>query len=162
LLDEADGTLDAFPIGRAHGWRGVSSKGCKGLYKAVLNRARCDQWNLTARNADDRCFMSAEDLTCQAGLAVQQDLALASLLGLAHCERNGHHYVDGFGAAPAAEQQAFAAAHGDLYETAGGRPRLAIRDGRIAIGSLAQPGFAHGADPDFGSLQPLSQAPALV
>ena len=112
--------------------------------------------------ADDRCFMSAEDLTCQAGLAVQQDLALASLLGLAHCERNGHHYVDGFGAAPAAEQQAFAAAHGDLYETAGGRPRLAIRGGRIAIGSLAQPGFAHGADPDFSSLLPLSQAPALV
>ncbi|MDM0034008.1 hypothetical protein QTI33_17875 [Variovorax sp. J22P271] len=162
LLDEADGTLDAFPVGRRHGWRGVSSKGCKGLYKAVLNRARCDQWNLTARYGGDRCFMSAEDLTCQAGLAVQQDLALAALLGLGHCERNGHHYVDGFGGAPAAEQQAFAAAHGDLYESAGGPPRLAIRDGRVAIGSLAQPGFAHGADPDFDSLQPLSQAPALV
>jgi len=162
LLDEADGTLDAFPAARAHGWRGVSSKGCKGLYKAVLNRARCDQWNLTARNASDRCFMSAEDLTCQAGLAVQQDLALASLLGLGHCERNGHHYVDGFGDAPTAEQQAFAAAHTDLYETHAGRPRLAIRDGRIAFESLMQPGFAHVAEPDFASLHPLSQAPSLV
>lgn len=163
LLDEADGTLDAFPAARMQGWRGVSSKGCKGLYKALLNRARCDQWNLTARDAADRCFMSAEDLTCQAGLAVQQDLALASLLGLAHCERNGHHYVDGFGDAPAAEQQAFAAAHGDLYETSTGRPRLAIRDGQIALDSLqARPGFAHCADPDFTSLQALSQAPSLV
>ncbi|WP_435514741.1 enolase C-terminal domain-like protein [Variovorax sp. GT1P44] len=162
LLDEADGTLDAFAIGRRHGWRGVSSKACKGLYKAVINRARCDQWSLAADAGSNGFFMSAEDLTCQAGLAVQQDLALASLLGLAHCERNGHHYVDGFGDAPAEEQSAFAAAHGDLYETGAGRPRLSIRDGRLAIASLASPGFAHLADPDFESLQPLSQAPALV
>lgn len=162
LLDEADGTLDDFPQGRVHGWRGVSSKACKGLYKAVINRARCDQWNLVTRTAADRCFMSAEDLTCQAGLAVQQDLALASLLGLGHCERNGHHYVDGFGDAPAGEQSAFAAAHADLYESASGRPRLGIRNGEIALDSLSGPGFAHAADPDFSSLAPLSQAPSLV
>jgi hypothetical protein len=160
LLDEADGTLEAFAVGRRHGWRGVSSKACKGIYKALINRARCDQWNLAANGS--RCFMSAEDLTCQAGLAVQQDLALASLLGLAHCERNGHHYVDGFGDAPAEEQASFASAHSDLYETSAGRPRLSIRDGRLAIASLSRPGFAHVADPDFESLQPLSQAPALV
>ncbi|MDM0013729.1 mandelate racemase [Variovorax sp. J22P168] len=162
LLDEADGTLGAFVEGRVHGWRGVSSKGCKGLYKAVINRARCDQWNLAPAHAADRCFMSAEDLTCQAGLAVQQDLALAALLGIAHCERNGHHYVDGFGDAPAAEQQAFAAAHPDLYETSADRPRLAIRDGRIELGTLDRPGFAHAAEPDLESLQPLAHAPSLV
>jgi hypothetical protein len=162
LIDEADGTLDAFPRARAHGWRGVSSKGCKGIYKALINRARCDQWNLSPRHEADRCFMSAEDLTCQAGLAVQQDLALAALLGLSHCERNGHHYVDGFGDAPAAEQRAFAQAHPDLYETTAGRPRLSIRQGRIDIASLDRAGFAHGADPDFASLLPLSQAPELT
>lgn len=161
LLDEADGTLDAFTTGREHGWHGVSSKSCKGLYKAILNRARCDRWN-SASATGGRYFMSAEDLTCQAGIAVQQDLALASLLGLGHCERNGHHYVDGFGDAPPTEQADFAAGHGDLYESASGRPRLAIRDGRIAIGSLAAPGFAHIADPEFDSLLPLAQAPAMV
>jgi hypothetical protein len=164
LLDEADGTLDAFPQARVHGWHGVSSKGCKGLYKAIINRARCDSWNATLRS-DGRppCyFMSAEDLTCQAGLAVQQDLALAALLGLGHCERNGHHYVDGFGEAPAHEQQRFAAAHGDLYEASSGHPRLAIREGRIAVGSLAHTGFAHGADPDLDSLQPLKDAVSMV
>jgi len=47
----------------------------------------------------ERCrrkiFISGEDLTCQAGLGVQQDLALGALIGVTHAERNGHHYVDG-------------------------------------------------------------------
>ena len=51
--------------------------------------------------------MSAEDLTTQAGVAVQQDLALATLVGATHVERNGHHYVDGMAGAPEAEQDAF-------------------------------------------------------
>ena len=42
--------------------------------------------------------MSAEDLTTQAGLSVQQDLALVNLLGIRHVERNGHHYVNGMAA----------------------------------------------------------------
>jgi hypothetical protein len=161
LLDEADGSLDAFPAARKAGWHGVSSKGCKGLYKSIINRARCDQWNARAPDGP-RCFMSAEDLTCQAGLSVQQDLALAALLGLAHCERNGHHYVDGFGDAPEQEQIAFAVAHLGLYEAAAGRARLAIHDGRIAIQSLGRTGFASSAIPDFDSLRPLADAPLLV
>ena len=60
--------------------------------------------------------MSAEDLTTLAGVSVQQDLALVSLLGLTHVERNGHHFIDGMSFAPEAEQAAFARAHPDLYE----------------------------------------------
>ncbi|MBS0428930.1 MAG: hypothetical protein JSR41_16765 [Proteobacteria bacterium] len=156
LLDEGDGTLDAFPRAVAQGWQGVSSKGCKGIYKALINRARCER-------SGDALFMSAEDLTCQAGLAVQQDLAIAALLGLTHCERNGHHYVDGFGPAPQAEAGRFAAAHPDLYRHAGGPVRLAIAGGRLQLGSvLAATGFAHAADPDFDHLQPLARAADLV
>jgi hypothetical protein len=172
LVDEADGTLDAFVTARTLGWQGVSSKGCKGVSKAIVNRARCDRWNDESRRDGQppRHFMSAEDLTCQAGLAVQQDLAIASLLGLAHSERNGHHYADGFGDASAAEQHAFAAAHPDLYEESGGRARLAIREGRIAIDTLFRAGFAHsahpqapkGADPDWNHLQPLDAAASMV
>ena len=40
-------------------------------------------------------FMSGEDLTTQGGIAVQQDLALATLVGATHVERNGHHSVNG-------------------------------------------------------------------
>jgi hypothetical protein len=164
LLDEADGSLDAFPNAAEFGWRCVSSKSCKGLYKAIVNRARCERWNAPARRdgSTARYFMSAEDLTCQAGLSVQQDLALLALLGLSHSERNGHHYADGFGEAPAHEATTFAAAHPDLYDTRSGRARLRIDGGQIAIDSLFGPGFAHAADPDWPTLRPLADAPALV
>ena len=164
LIDEADGSLDAFPNAAGFGWCGVSSKSCKGLYKALVNRARCERWNAQAQRdgSTARYFMSAEDLTCQAGLSVQQDLALLALLGLSHSERNGHHYGDGFGNAPAHEAAAFAAAHPDLYDTRSGRARLHIDNGQIAIGSLFGPGFAHGADPDWTALRPLADATALV
>jgi hypothetical protein len=97
--------------------------------------------------------MSAEDLTTQAGIALQQDLALVTLLGLTHVERNGHHYVAGMAARPAAEQRAFLAAHPDLYADAGGVARVRIRGGRLAIGSLACPGFAAAAEPDWTSMR---------
>lgn len=153
IVDEADATLDAFPRARALGYAGISSKTCKGVYKSILNAARAAAWS----RAGTPCFLSAEDLTTQAGLAVQQDLALVGLLGLEHVERNGHHYVDGFGGAPAAEADGFLAAHPDLYHrAAGGRVRLTIADGWLALGTLATPGFAAGAHPDFASLSPLA------
>lgn len=158
LMDEADGTLDAFVRGRPLGWTGVSSKGCKGVYKSLINRARCDRWNREAVGSAPACFMSAEDLTCQAGLAVQQDLALAALLGLTHCERNGHHYGDGFGDAPAVEQAAFAAAHPDLYRNGPHGAHLRIDAGRISLDSLRGSGFAHAADPDFTNMHALGDA----
>jgi hypothetical protein len=74
--------------------------------------------------------------------AVQQDTALAAFLGIAHAERNGQHYVDGFADTPQDEARRFLNAHSDLYEEAAGTMQLKIRDGTLAIGSLAQPGFA--------------------
>ncbi|MFM8767111.1 MAG: enolase C-terminal domain-like protein, partial [Rubrivivax sp.] len=165
LIDEADGTLDAFAQARALGWRGVSSKTCKGVYKALLNAARCAAWNAENRSPGP-FFLSGEDLTLQAGIALQQDLALVNFLGLTHVERNGHHYVDGMRGRPASEQLAFAQAHPDLYHQVtdqAGRltTRLRIMQGRLALGSLECPGFASAAWPDFDSLQPLA-APATL
>ncbi len=45
IIDESDDALDAFPRAKELGYRGVSSKTCKGLYKSLINRARCEQWN---------------------------------------------------------------------------------------------------------------------
>ena len=154
IVDESDAELDSFPRARARGYAGVSSKTCKGFYKSVLNRARCEQWN--RENGASRYFMSAEDLTTQAGVSVQQDLALVSLLGLEHVERNGHHYVNGMAAAPEAEQHAFLAAHRDLYHEQDGVVRVRITDGRMAIGSLACAGFATAAEPDWSTLRALA------
>ena len=151
IVDESDDGLDVFPRAKALGYRGVSSKCCKGLYKSILNAARCAVWN----GSGGRYFMTGEDLTTQAGLAVQQDLALINLIGLTHVERNGHHYVNGMADLPEAEQSAFLAAHPDLYERSHGAVRLRIKDGRLAIGSLGGTGFAAGALPDWHAMTPM-------
>jgi hypothetical protein len=91
---------------------------------------------------------------------VQQDLALGALIGVAHAERNGHHYVDGFGDAPAAEAESFLSAHPDLYVRDGSSIRLSIHDGDLLTGSLVAPGFAAGAHPLWSALSPLEQPKA--
>jgi L-alanine-DL-glutamate epimerase-like enolase superfamily enzyme len=154
IIDESDADLDAFPRARSLGYSGVSSKMCKGLYKSLLNAARCARWS----TPEKRYFMTAEDLTTQAGLAVQQDLALVNLLGTTHVERNGHHYVNGMAGAPETEQAAFLAAHPDLYERSHGAVRVRIRAGELAIASLDGPGFASGAEPEWSRLAPMPES----
>jgi len=155
IIDEADGDYDAFPRAVELGYRGVSSKACKGFYKSILNAVRVTVLN---EERPGRFFVSAEDLTCQPGLGIQQDTALVAALGLAHAERNGHHYVEGFGPATSAEAADFAAAHPGLYRRQGGRIGLAFERGSLPTSSLlSAPGFASGAEPGWSSLAPLSQ-----
>jgi hypothetical protein len=146
IIDESDDSLDAFPRAKALGYRGVSSKTCKGLYKSLINAARCAEWGAGF-------FMTGEDLTIQAGLALQQDLALVSLLGLTHVERNGHHYVNGMAGLPAGEQDRFLQAHADLYERSHGAVRLRIHQGTIQMRTLDCPGYASRAMPDWESMR---------
>lgn len=150
-IDESDGEIGAFATAKALGYTGISSKSCKGFYRAVLNRARVAQWGRGF-------FMSAEDLTTQGGIAVQQDLLLAALIGAEHVERNGHHYVDGMSGASAAEQAAYLAHHPDLYSaTADGRARIAIRNGAVSLASvLAAPGLGVAVEADWANLAPLA------
>ncbi|MGY4626126.1 hypothetical protein [Bradyrhizobium sp. USDA 4486] len=157
IIDEADDSYDAFPAARALGYCGMSSKSCKGLYKSIVNATRAAKWSA----AGERFFVTGEDLTCQAGLAVQQDLALGAFIGVTHAERNGHHYVDGFGEAPAAEAAAFAAAHPDLYADDGHGIRLKIHNGDLLTGSLYTVGFATSVHPDWSALRPLEQPRSL-
>jgi hypothetical protein len=158
IVDEADDSYDAFPVARALGYRGISSKSCKGIYKSVINATRAAKWSASG----EKCFIAGEDLTCQAGLAVQQDLALGALIGVTHAERNGHHYVDGFGDTPAAEAEAFLASHPDLYVRDGGKVRLAIHDGDLLTESLTTPGFATATHPDWSAMSPLGQPTARI
>jgi len=145
ILDESDDHAGAFETGLALGYRGISSKACKGLYRSLHSAAR------VAREPQ-RLLLSGEDLTCQAGLAVQQDTLLAASLGVAHIERNGHHYVDGFGVAPGHETRAFAAAHPGLYTERSGRVRLDVRDGHLDLRTLHVTGFASAAHPAWADL----------
>ena len=156
IIDEADDSYGAFPAARALGYRGISSKSCKGIYKSVVNATRVAKWSGEGK----KYFVTAEDLTCQAGLAVQQDLALGALIGVTHAERNGHHYVDGFAETPAAEAEAFLAGHPDLYVRDGKSIRLSIHDGDLLTGSLVTPGFASSVHPVWSALSALEQPTA--
>jgi len=149
IIDESDDSLDAFPRARALGYRGVSSKTCKGIYKSLINAARCAQWG-------SDYFMTGEDLTIQAGLALQQDLALVSLLGLTHVERNGHHYVNGMADLPETEQETFLSNHPDLYERSHGAVRLKISKGMIAMKSVDCPGYASRATPNWNAMKEMA------
>jgi hypothetical protein len=146
IIDESDDSLDAFPRAKALGYRGVSSKTCKGIYKSLINAARCAAWG-------NGYFMSGEDLTIQAGIALQQDLALVSILGLTHVERNGHHYVNGMAGLPEDEQRRFLNSHEDIYERSHGAVRLRIDKGMIRMTSLDCPGYASRALPDWKSMR---------
>jgi L-alanine-DL-glutamate epimerase-like enolase superfamily enzyme len=156
IIDESDGPLDSFVVARGLGYAGVSSKACKGVWRSLINLARCRSWN--AESGGQRFFMSAEDLTTLAGVCVQQDLALVALLGLDHVERNGHHFVDGFAGRPASEGEKFRRAHPDLYSTTEGGVRLRIERGTLAIGSLEVPGLGTGVEPDFAAMEPMARA----
>lgn len=152
IIDESDDQPQALDVAVALGYRGVSSKACKGIYRSLRSALQVRQ--------RPGLVLSGEDLTCQAGLAMQQDTLLAASLGVTHIERNGHHYVDGFGVAPEREAASFLQAHRGLYgqdhgsEDNHGRVRLAVRDGALDIRSLHVAGFANAAAPQWGSLQP--------
>ena len=152
IIDEADDRYDSFPQAIALGYSGVSSKSCKGFYKSLINGVRAEK---ASRESGGTYFLAAEDLTCQAGLAVQQDTALVAFLGIPHAERNGHHYGRGFGTAPAGEVQAFLAAHPDLYRRSSHGAELALVDGTLHIESLSCPGFASAVHPIWHELSPI-------
>lgn len=151
IIDESDGALDAFVVAKGLGYTGVSTKACKGIWRSLINLARCRAWGRGY-------FMSAEDLTTLAGICVQQDLALVSAMGLPHVERNGHHFIDGFNGRPKAEAVRFMEAHPDLYADTPRGPRLAIREGMLELGSLAVPGFGSAELPDVGAMREMEKA----
>lgn len=157
LMDEADDSISAFVRGQRVGWRGVSAKGCKGIYKSFINAARC----AASEGAGWGPFMSAEDLSCQAGVSVQQDLSIAAFLGLSHAERNGHHFGRGLAGMPSKERDALLTHHGDLYAPAPA-PHLNIAQGVLPLGSLDAVGFGAQVDIAFEDMLPLAAAPALL
>ncbi|MHC4908289.1 MAG: enolase C-terminal domain-like protein [Planctomycetota bacterium] len=139
IIDEADAGLHAFERAAKCGYRGISVKNCKGVFRSLVHKARCDL-------SGGRLFQSAEDLTNLPVLPLQQDLATVALLGLDHVERNGHHYFHGLDHLPGVEVEAALAHHPDLYAPLGSGAQLRIEDGEIRCESLACPGYGHRGD----------------
>jgi hypothetical protein len=152
IIDEADGTLHAFRTAMALGYRGVSHKNCKGVYKSLMNLARARRRNEMI--GAEHYFVSAEDLTNLPVVPLQADLASVALLGIPHVERNGHHYFFGLDHLTGSEQAAALASHPDLYVRFGRGAVLRIWDGAIDIGSIQVPGMGFAAPPDMEAMMP--------
>ncbi|MGC6486556.1 MAG: mandelate racemase [Planctomycetota bacterium] len=142
LIDEADASPRAFERARAVGYRGVSVKNCKGVFRALANFGVCRR--------DGVCFQSGEDLTNVGVLALQQDLVTHSVLGLPHVERNGHRYLRGLDHLPPAVAQRALREHGDLYRPLDDGAALRIDRGEVAVGSVLRSAGFGAAIEDFG------------
>jgi hypothetical protein len=155
IIDEADGFVGAFREAVRLGYRGVSHKNCKGVYKSLHNLARAAVHN--ARRGRPELFLSAEDLPTVPVVPLQADLATVALLGIDHVERNGHHYFRGLGHLPEAEKAAALGAHPDLYRRQGGEVFLKIAGGMLACASLQVPGMGFAALPDLAAMTPVDE-----
>jgi hypothetical protein len=156
IIDESDDDLEAFPRAIALGYRGVSTKNCKGIVKSFLNRTLVEGLN-AERPAPARLFMSAEDLTNVPVVPLQQDLATVRALGIPHVERNGHHYVRGLAHCSGRERAAARRHHPDLYIGDEREAWLRIEGGRLRVGSLATAGYGVAFDPDLEAMIPLER-----
>jgi hypothetical protein len=152
IIDESDATLASYPQALAVGYRGVSSKNCKGPIKSLINAGLT--WLRNGRGRREDYVMTAEDLCTVGMVPLQSDLCLVATLGLQHVERNGHHYHRGLSYLPQGEQAQVLAAHGDLYEMRDAIVAPAVRAGRFEIGSLHRAGFGFAVEPELDAMTP--------
>src|SRR3970282_240944 len=125
IIDESDGELDSFKAAVKLGYRGVSTKNCKGIFKSFLNRSLVEKWN-GRRKPGAALFMRAEDLTTLPVIPLQQDLATVRALGIPHVARHGHHYVKGVAHCSRRERYQATRLHRELYRGGEDDARLRI------------------------------------
>jgi Enolase C-terminal domain-like len=146
IIDESDAEFDSFTIALDRGYAGTSFKGCKGVFKGIINACLARR----RQQAGHPTIISAEDLTTLGPVSLFQDLAVVATLGIPHVERNGHHYFRGLAMFPPDVQQQVLQHHGDLYhQSRAGFPTLDIRDGRIAIDSIVNAPFGYATKLDL-------------
>ncbi len=152
IIDESDGQLESYRQAIELGYRGVSSKNCKGTIKSLLNAGLT--WFHNDRGEGDDFLMTGEDLCSVGIIPVQADLCLAATLGISHVERNGHHYHPGLTYLPESQRHAAVREHPDFYAEQHDRIAPSVRNGCFEIESLHCPGFGFAVEPDFDSMEP--------
>ena len=147
IIDESDSGRDECWKAICVGYSGTSSKACKGVTKSLLNRQLIEE--MQQANEDREYLMTGEDLCCVGVVPLQTDLALASVLGLSHVERNGHHYHAGLSYLPEEMYGDILVSHGDLYRNVNGVPALRIDHGMLNLTSVNEGGFGFRINPRF-------------
>ncbi len=156
IIDESDGYAGAVLDALALGYAGTSHKNCKGIIKSIA--AACIIAKRGQENPEKKFVISAEDLCNVGPVALLQDLAVAAALGIENVERNGHHYFKGLSMHSKKVQEQIMRHHGDLYRWQGGEsvtggsgeryPTMAVKGGRIDVGSVVAAPFGVGFELD--------------
>ncbi len=149
IIDESDAALESLPTALALGYAGTSHKNCKGVFKSIANAG------LLARRREQGlpAVLSGEDLCNVGPLSTLQDLAAQAALGVTTVERNGHHYFTGLDQFPPAIQRHALEQHPDIYvRMPSGVPRLDIRGGRLALGTVNAAPFGIPGEVDLSAL----------
>jgi hypothetical protein len=143
IIDESDAEFDSVRLALDGGYAGTSHKNCKGVFRGIANACLL---GLRRRVQPERVFLqTGEDLVNVGPVALLQDLAVQSALGVESVERNGHHYFRGLSFLPAEVQAQMLAAHSDLYRWhERGFATLAIRRGMLQVGSVVDAPFGVG------------------
>ena len=151
IVDESDGYARGLADALACGYQGTSHKNCKGVFKSVANAGLIRY--LRAQDDGQRYVLSGEDLTNVGPIALLQDLAVLASLGIAHAERNGHHYFTGLSMFERSTQAAVLAQHADLYRWHAWEDQtcaaVAMERGRMALGSAVRAPFGYGPEVDL-------------
>ena len=144
IIDESDGELDSLRRAIELGYRGTSHKNCKGVFKGIANACLLESLR---REGTGPWILSGEDLANVGPVALLNDLAVMSSLGIQHVERNGHHYFSGLSVFPRSLQQDICSVHPDLYEWIdSGFASLIITEGSILTESIISAPFGCGME----------------
>jgi len=156
IIDESDAETDSLVRALELGYHGTSHKNCKGVFRGVINACLVGWLNRQHATAGSSGFiMSGEDLANIGPVALLQDLAVASSLGVTSIERNGHHYFAGLSAFPEHVGEQVLEAHGDLYHRSrNGWPTLSVRGGRVSLASLQRAPLGVGFELDVEQFTP--------
>ena len=156
IIDESDAETDSLVRALELGYHGTSHKNCKGVFRGVINACLVGWLNRQRATAgSSEYIMSGEDLANIGPVALLQDLAVASSLGVSSIERNGHHYFAGLSAFPGRVGEQVLEAHGDLYHRSrNGWPTLTVRDGRVSLASLRRAPLGVGFELDVERFTP--------
>jgi hypothetical protein len=144
VIDESDETLESVPRALELGYAGFAIKSIKGPLKALLNvgATQCHP------QRPARPIISGEDMCNLPVIPLHSDLVLMSAMGMAHVERNGHHYSFGTTHLSKAEQTALLRNHPRLYHRiSNGLVVLNTESGALDVSSLIDcAGFGVTAD----------------
>lgn len=149
IIDESDDDDSALERALALGYKGISAKNCKGIFRTLSS-------HLSIRNtpAEAGLILSSEDLTNQPILPNHQDLCVAAALGITHSERNGHHFFRGFDFLSPTEQEQALQEYPSLYQLATGEvPSLRFMNGEMSMTEINDsPGLGVQSAPDWDTL----------